>query len=219
MSFKREEVEKLLAECGRRCCICHRFCGVKMETDHILPRDKGGGDDMDNAIPVCFECHAEIHAYNDRHPRGRKYTPGELRLHKEQWLRACRDRPEITLPVRRDDDVGPIQALVDELEYNSAVSRLRDQDRGALFLDQQFVRAIRKGLIAILKPELKKKVIEAYVGIRGANQWIRAEASADAQSFGSGAKVNRARQALKGLPEKLESAQEELVKFLRSDPE
>lgn len=73
MAFERDEVSDLLARCHRRCCVCHRFCGVKMETDHIIPTEDGGDDSIENAIPVCFECHAEIHSYNDSHPRGRKF--------------------------------------------------------------------------------------------------------------------------------------------------
>jgi len=60
---------------------------VKIETDHIIPEADGGGDEIENAIPVCFECHAEIHSYNGRHPRGRKFLPDELRAHKALWLR------------------------------------------------------------------------------------------------------------------------------------
>jgi 5-methylcytosine-specific restriction endonuclease McrA len=95
MGFQREEVSKLLAACHRRCCVCHRYCGVKMETDHIVPAGEGGPDTMDNAIPVCFECHAEIHSYNDKHPRGRKFLADELRAHKEQWLKICETRPDV----------------------------------------------------------------------------------------------------------------------------
>lgn len=51
MAFSREEVSSLLVQCHRRCCICHRFCGVKMETDHIVPIDDGGDDKIENAIP------------------------------------------------------------------------------------------------------------------------------------------------------------------------
>ena len=83
MAFDRAEVSKLLAKCHRRCCICHNFCGVKIETDHIIPAGDGGSDKIENAIPLCFECHAEAHSYNNKHPRGRKYLPDELLLHKE----------------------------------------------------------------------------------------------------------------------------------------
>ena len=88
--FPRDQVDELLKACHRRCCICHRFCGVKIETDHIVPSVEGGADTIDNAVPVCFECHAEIHSYNDMHPGGRKFRPAELRGHKEQWLEICR---------------------------------------------------------------------------------------------------------------------------------
>ena len=127
MSFDRDEVADLLVRCHRRCCICHRFCGVKMETDHIEPRADDGPDLIDNAIPVCFECHAEIHSYNDQHPRGRKFTPTELRAHKEQWLNICKDRPEVLLASTHDGDVGPLQALIDELCFNELVAK--DQRR------------------------------------------------------------------------------------------
>jgi len=84
--FKDEDVEKLLVACHRCCCVCHRFCGVKMEIDHITQQADEGPSTYENAIPVCLECHAEIHSYNPRHPRGRKFQPGELRAHRDQWL-------------------------------------------------------------------------------------------------------------------------------------
>jgi 5-methylcytosine-specific restriction endonuclease McrA len=42
MGFNAKEVAKLLYDCKRRCCICHRFCGIKIETDHITPISEGG---------------------------------------------------------------------------------------------------------------------------------------------------------------------------------
>jgi hypothetical protein len=117
--FAQKDVGDLLTACHRRCCICHRFCGVKIETDHMVPRDEGGLSTIDNAIAVCFECHAEIHSYNDRHPRGRKFRPEELRRHKEQWLETCKTRPDIFAAKFSAAEVGPLQALIDELEFNA----------------------------------------------------------------------------------------------------
>src|SRR5580658_7485028 len=99
--FKQPEVDDLLVACHRRCCICHRFCGVKIEMDHMLPQAEGEDDKISNAIAVCFECHAEIHSYNDRHPRGRKFRPEELRKHKDQWLAICAERPSELLAASR----------------------------------------------------------------------------------------------------------------------
>src|SRR5437016_6450420 len=122
MPFNRNQIGELLAACHRRCCICHRFCGVKIETDHIRPSANGGSDDIDNAIPVCFDCHAEIHSYNDQHPRGRKFLPAELRMHRDQWLEICRSNPATLLSPSSPSDVGPLQALIDEITFNMAVA-------------------------------------------------------------------------------------------------
>jgi len=139
MAFKQSEVNELLTRCHRRCCICHRFCGVKMETDHLIPQAEDGPDDIGNCLPVCFECHAEIHSYNDQHPRGRKFRPEELRAHKEQWLEICRTRPEVFTEPSRQADVGPLQALIDELEFNAEVSKKSSGDTvGAIFKMSNF---------------------------------------------------------------------------------
>ncbi len=214
MPFNRDEVSKLLADCQRRCCICRRFCGVKIETDHIVPAEEGGQDDIGNAIPVCFECHAEIHTYNDKHPRGRKYTPEELRLHKEQWLRLCREQPELTLPSRRDDDVGPLQALIDELAYNSQVAKLAETKRGAVFMDEQFRRAVSEGAIALLADPLRDSILAAYAALSRANNCILAEVSQVTRDRGEGHKEAAAREAVVDAGKKMESTSAELMRFL-----
>lgn len=123
MTFPKAAVARFLADVHRRCCVCHRFCGIKIETDHIVPKAEGGTDDIENAIAVCFECHAEIHAYNDKHPRGRKFSADELHHHKEQWLKICREMPGVLVASQASDrEVGPIQALIDELEFNCVVA-------------------------------------------------------------------------------------------------
>lgn len=74
----------LLVQCGRHCCVCHKFCGNKIEIDHIIPESEGGPSTEDNGIPVCFDCHADIKHYNDKHPRGTKFGAEELRLHRKR---------------------------------------------------------------------------------------------------------------------------------------
>lgn len=172
--FPRDQVSQLMRACHRRCCICHRFCGVKIETDHIVPRGEGGPDTIDNAIPVCFECHAEIHSYNDKHPRGRKFLPDELRAHKEQWLEICKSRPDIFINATRNADVGPLQALIDELEFNVVVSAQTSSPDvvGCMLQDEQFRRAIREGVISTLQEHIKQTILQAYHAVGRANHLI-----------------------------------------------
>lgn len=216
--FSRNEVDELLVKCHRRCCICHRFCGTKIETDHIEPRAESQDDSIENAIPVCFECHAEIHSYNDEHPRGRKFRPGELRQHWDQWLRICAEKPEAMLSAAWDGDVGPLQALIDELEYNRmVVKRSPKTTRGALFQNGQFLRAVHEGMVAILEEKLKESILAAYVSISRANQHILAEVNQNVKMTYQGTASTNAREAIIDAKPLIDIAYNELARFLISD--
>lgn len=56
-----------------------------MECHHITPKEAGGDDALDNCIPVCFDCHADMKSYDFKHPKGNKYTEAELRQHRDRW--------------------------------------------------------------------------------------------------------------------------------------
>lgn len=177
MPFKRSEADQLLVACHRR-CICHRFCGVKIELHHINPIGNNGADTIDNAIPVCFECHAEIQLYNDAHPRGRKFRAEELCGHREQWLRICKELPSALLMPQRPPDVGPIQALIDELEFNEEIAqRTGDNTIGALFLVAQFERAIQEGAFSLLPDSIRNPISSAYATMMRANMCLQKMAS------------------------------------------
>lgn len=88
MAFSRELVENLLVAARRCCCICRRFCGPNIEIHHIIPLAEGGSDEEANGIPLCFDCHAAVHAAGS--PRSRKYSFGELRRLRDEWFAASR---------------------------------------------------------------------------------------------------------------------------------
>ena len=85
MSFSEDIKIKAMVACGRRCCICHKFCGNNMEVHHIKARADGGEDVFENAIPLCFDCHAIVRQYDPRHPKGIKFTEKELIMHRDTW--------------------------------------------------------------------------------------------------------------------------------------
>jgi hypothetical protein len=59
-----------------------------MEVHHIIQEADGGPNGFENAIPLCFECHAWAGHYNDRHPKGYKFTPTHLRKSRDEWYAA-----------------------------------------------------------------------------------------------------------------------------------
>lgn len=218
MAFNRDKVSDLLVQCKRHCCICNRYCGVKIETDHMLPAHEGGSDDIENAIPVCFDCHAEIHAYDPKHPRGRKFTLSELKGHKENWLNLCSTHPELFIGMQRSGytEVGPLQSLIDELEFNLSVSQSTEKkDMGCFFRDVQFSKAIDAGSIAILHSSVKNAVLEAYVAMGGTNQIIDISfSSLDGRVSRSGTSSTGPVERLNKCTLLIKNAHEQLINYL-----
>jgi hypothetical protein len=68
----------------RHCCLCRKQCGTNIEAAHIVDEAAGGSNDDQNGIPLCFDCHQEIGAYRDSHPKGNKFTPNELRSRRDK---------------------------------------------------------------------------------------------------------------------------------------
>lgn len=79
-----------MVACGRRCCICHKFCGNNMEVHHIKAKADGGPDTFENAIPLCFDCHATVRQYDPKHPKGIKFSEKELIQHRDNWYAAVK---------------------------------------------------------------------------------------------------------------------------------
>lgn len=97
MPFSPEVRNEALVRAARHCCVCHRWKGVRVEVHHIIQEADGGPNTVDNAIALCFDCHADAGHYNPRHPKGTKFSPQELRLARERWY-AIVERGPIQTP-------------------------------------------------------------------------------------------------------------------------
>ena len=82
-SFEENKI-KCLLWCNRHCCLCDKPCGVNIEIHHIILKKEGGTDEIDNLMPLCFDCHAQVEHYNKGHPKGSKFSHKELKTRREQ---------------------------------------------------------------------------------------------------------------------------------------
>ena len=76
---------KCLLWCARHCCLCGKNCGLDIELHHLdesLPLPDL--NKIDNAIPVCYYCHADLERSKSGSPRGSKYVIAELKARREQ---------------------------------------------------------------------------------------------------------------------------------------
>jgi hypothetical protein len=78
--FSPDDKKKMLLWCARHCCLCGKFAGIGIEVAHLEPNK----NDIDNGMPLCFDCHAAIGHYNYGHPRGNKYSLPELKIRRDQ---------------------------------------------------------------------------------------------------------------------------------------
>jgi hypothetical protein len=106
MPFPPDVVENLLVKSARHCCICHKRKGTKIVIHHIEQESDGGGNDEDNGIPICSDCHGDM-GYNDRHPSGRKFHPSELRRRRDDWFEYVAQHPVIP-----DDPMPAVPSLI-----------------------------------------------------------------------------------------------------------
>jgi len=79
--FSENVKMKCLLWSDRHCCLCGRAKGDDIEIAHI---DPNGRNNLDNAIPLCFDCHSKIGKYNVDHPLGNRYRTKELKTRREQ---------------------------------------------------------------------------------------------------------------------------------------
>lgn len=121
MSFSQAVKEDALVQCGRHCCLCHKFCGIKIELHHIKAKSDGGPDTLDNCIPLCLECHADQSTYDHKHPKGTKYTEAELRRHKAGWIDKCRNGPVVAYTeTHRAHDIALCQKIKQVFRFEIA---------------------------------------------------------------------------------------------------
>lgn len=134
MSFPPKVQEDALVAAGRHCCLCHRFCGLKIELHHIRQKSAGGQDTFENCLPVCFDCHADMRSYDHKHPKGTKYTEPELTRHRDLWYSKVKGSPAPSYNAEsREVDRQVFLALVELIPYQRTMSLLQNHSFGAPF--------------------------------------------------------------------------------------
>jgi hypothetical protein len=134
MTWPTEVKNRALLACARHCCICHKFCGTKIELHHIILRSEGGTEEFENCIPLCFDCHSDQSSYDHKHPKGTKYTATELNLHRETWFHRIKSTifslPSDTFEPQDRKIFAEISKL---LKWDTTIYFLKTHDFGGLF--------------------------------------------------------------------------------------
>ena len=181
MPFPKKIKEEALLRSGRRCCLCLKYKGVKIEVHHIIPESISQDNSLNNAITLCFDCHAEVGHYNPSHPKGNKLTPTELKKHRDRlWkliaegkilseknldvqylelIRKAFDRPAFNTPFRQEGSMENFDKAIGDtiLAINTGVLRTRDN---------QIIQDIGFGKSSLLNDAWKSTLIEIEVNLQ-----------------------------------------------------
>jgi hypothetical protein len=182
MPFSQDIKAQALIAAGRCCCICHKFCGVRIECHHIIPEAQNGSNDLENCIALCFDCHAEVEHYNAQHPKGNKFTPEELRGHRDAWYKKRKETGAFTpdqIIISEDDVIRAFSAIPDfpEAHVRENIEALRTAllKNGVVTRKQLFelvssapiLNALRRLYIELLLRPLDKPLDPLAVAIWG----------------------------------------------------
>jgi hypothetical protein len=83
--FKAKDVIKILLWSERHCCLCEKPCNTNIVVHHIEQKGaKAKLSNIDNAIPLCYDCHGRIKSYNPAHRVGTSYKIAEIKARRNQ---------------------------------------------------------------------------------------------------------------------------------------
>lgn len=119
MPFSDDTKARMFIKSARLCCLCFKQCGTNIEAAHIIDEHAGGPNDEDNGIPVCLDCHQEMGAYNDKHPKGNKLRPKELKGRRNHVYRLVETgviHARLVAIQARAKSKGGVPALPDEVK-------------------------------------------------------------------------------------------------------
>lgn len=69
MPFSPKIKDEVKKKAGFHCCRCHN---IGVQVHHIIPQEYGGSDDIDNAAPLCPNCHTSFGPNPDKRTEIRK---------------------------------------------------------------------------------------------------------------------------------------------------
>jgi hypothetical protein len=76
ITIPQDSIDRMMAKCGWRCCICRRFRPTKLKVDRIVEKAEEDSEDDDNLIVTCLSCRTDIHT---KVPFSRRFSDAELR--------------------------------------------------------------------------------------------------------------------------------------------
>ena len=121
MPFSNAVRLEALVASQRTCCLCNERKHTRLVCHHIKQEADGGPNTIENCIPLCPDCHAEVKAFDLRHHPGMtSYSDAELIRRRDDWYEVIKRR---TQDLQRNLDRSAVNyprntALAGKIEFD-----------------------------------------------------------------------------------------------------
>lgn len=137
-----------------RCCRCHE---IGVDIHHIVPQAQDGSDDIDNAAPLCQNCHDRFGG----NPEKRK----EIRQMRNWWYEIVGEK------YGPDSDSAKLQAINDSVLQIQKNTKDRDADISRLKLQ---LESLQKESLSHISPKSVGQIAGQYISATRLNKGVYA---------------------------------------------
>lgn len=92
-------------------------------------------------MPLCFDCHADMLSYDDRHPKGTKYRSEELKLHRDRWFeKIITARAADYTDAHKTLDQGLLRRILKLLPWSGSIEFISHNNFAGFSFPMDFLR-------------------------------------------------------------------------------
>lgn len=165
MPFSANIKQELLVKACGCCCLCRELFDDKLNIYHIVPEEKGGSNDEDNAIALCSSCYDKISKNK------KEYTPEKLRVIRDEWFKQCKLLAQEVILELGGDFSGrePLLIPLQEQGLNAKVTLEQGVELKDCVNNPELIKVDFACFNCVLPLEKEYETLGSYRGVR----WLR----------------------------------------------
>lgn len=117
---------------------------MKIECHHIVKESESKDNSIDNCIPLCFDCHADMSSYDPTHPKGTTYRSDELKRHRDNWYTKIASAPSPQYTEKHENlDRELFQRIISILPWHGSMSFIDTNNFAGFSFDTSMLNQLR----------------------------------------------------------------------------
>ncbi len=153
MSFSEKQKLEVKKKAAFRCCRCHE---IGIDVHHIVPQSDGGPDDIENAAPLCQNCHDRFGANSEK----RK----EIKQMRDWWYEVVKEKYSGDQEKWQRINELILQIQSKQYEQSAEVQLLRGMLEGELKSVKESIGSVQQSAPSELQHKTNEYISAARLG-------------------------------------------------------